>query len=120
MKSILKDFYCLDIIERLDGYIPADVYNFGFWARIIVGEKDLGGEESFDIMICTPKWILENYKENDIIIGQYHLIVLKYNYNNIYSYLRDKINSIEKENWSEIGNQIGKIGKWEFEDYRDI
>ena len=86
MKPELKSFYCLDIEKPLKEYTPFVEDNFGFWARIIVEDKYLGGEESFDIMICTPKWILDNYKEEDVLTGQYHLIVLKYNYNNILSF----------------------------------
>ncbi len=118
MKAILKDLYCIDNTQRLEEYSPPKIDNFGFWIRLIVGEMTMGGEESFDVMICTPQWLSANYKKTDIIIGRHFLIVFEYNYQRIYNKLKELIESLEAENWDDIGMLIGRIGKWEFEDYR--
>jgi hypothetical protein len=119
MRAILKNFYSLDIIEPLSEFHPIENDNFGFWARMIVGEEVLGGEESFDVMICTPKWIIANSKISDIIFGRHYLIVFEYNYHRIYSKLKKIVERIEADTWNEIGVLIGRIGKWEFEDYQE-
>lgn len=118
MKAILKDFYSTDIDVPLLDYIPPFPDNFGLLARLIVREEKMGGEESFDIIICTPQWLISNYKKSDIIIGRHYLIVFEYNYQRIYSKLKSLIEEIEEENWDEIGLKIGRLGKWEFEDYK--
>jgi hypothetical protein len=118
MKAILKDIYSTDISIPLADFKPDDSENFGFLVRIIVEEEKHGGEESFDIMVCTPKWLISNHNKSDIIIGRHYLIVFEYNYLRIYSKLKTIIDEIEVKNWDEIGMIIGRIGKWEFEDYK--
>ena len=117
MKPKLINFFSLDIEIPLSDFIPSSPNNFGFWARLIVGEAKRGGEESFDIMICTPQWLISNHKKSDIIIGRHYLIVFEYNYQHIYSTLKSQIEELEEENWDKIGLKIGRLGKWEFEDY---
>lgn len=55
MKAILQNIYSTDLDVPLTDYQPVHSDNFGFLARLIVGEEKLGGEESFDVMICTPQ-----------------------------------------------------------------
>jgi len=118
MKAILKEFYSLDIIEPLKDFRPLKTDNFGFWARMIVSEKNKGGDESFDIMICTPTWLIENHNKSDLLFGRHYLIVFEYNYQKIYSKINNFIDCIKGDSWEEIALKIGTIGRWEFEDYQ--
>jgi hypothetical protein len=119
MKAKLQNIYSTDIDGPLAGYKPVQSDNFGFLARLIVGEEKLGGEESFDVMICTPQWLISNHSTSDIIVGRHYLIVFEYNYERIYSKLKSLIEEIELGSWDEIGLVVGRIGKWEFEDYQE-
>ncbi|MFN9303365.1 MAG: immunity 8 family protein [Candidatus Kapaibacterium sp.] len=119
MKAILQNIYSTDIDVPLADYQPVDPDNFGFLVRLIIGEEKLGGEESFDVMICTPQWLISNHSKSDIIIGRHHLIVFEYNYERIHSKLKSLIEEIELKTWDEIGLGVGRIGKWEFEDYSE-
>ena len=118
MKVILKNFYSTDIDVPLFEYVPSSPNEFGFLARLIVGEEKMGGEESFDVMICTPQWLISNHKAADIIIGKHYLIVFEYNYHRIYSKFKSLIEGVEASGWEEICSIIGRLGKWEFEDYK--
>src|SRR5258706_15775892 len=118
MKADLKSFYSIDIENPLKEFSPEIEDNFGFWARMIIGEKTKDGEESFDIMICTPKWLMANHNTSEILFGLHYLIVFEYNYQKIYDKLKRFIENIEGKTWNEIGLKIGMIGKWEFEDYQ--
>ena len=69
-------------------------------------------------MLCTPRWLIANGKESDIIIGRHHLIVFEYNYQRIYNKLKELVEDIDGDTWDDIGNKIGRIGRWEFEDYQ--
>jgi hypothetical protein len=85
----------------------------------MVGERGKEGEESFDIMVCTPKWLLANKKEQDILFGLHYLIVCRYDYNRIFEKLKKYVENTEGKDWEEIGQKIGLIGWWEFQDYRE-
>ena len=118
MKAELIDLYSTDIPEPLSDFLPNVKDNFGFLVRMIVGEKSLGGEESFDFFLYAPNWLLSNYKGDDIVFGIHYLIVFEYNYEKIYNTLRKYINNLEEKIWKDIGLKSGRIGHWEFQDYR--
>ena len=119
MKAALKGFSSIDIVEKLQDYQPIDKENFSFLGTFYVGEKDIEGEDNFDVFVCTPKWLLENTQKDDVIFGRHYIIVSEYNYDTIYQALKKEIDSIEEDNWDKIGEKIGRIGHWEFEDYQE-
>ncbi|UTA66505.1 MULTISPECIES: immunity 8 family protein [Emticicia] len=119
MRAVLKELYTIDMMQLLKDFKPAVYNNFGIWIRLIVGEEKTGGEESFDIKLCTPQWLIENHQDSDIIFGRHHLIVFEYNYSKIYNKLKKHIENIHGDTWGEIGTKVGRIGYWEFEDYQE-
>jgi len=46
----------------------------------LVGPKDQPGEESFDVEVCTPKFLLNRYGREEVIIGRHFLIVFEYDW----------------------------------------
>jgi hypothetical protein len=116
MKAILKSIRSPDVFD-LSGYTPIEDENFSILLQLIVAPLNSKGEESFDILLCTPQWLIANHKKSDIIIGRHYLIVFEYNYQRIYNTLKELIENIEADTWDEIGMKIGRVGKWEFEDY---
>jgi hypothetical protein len=85
--------------------------------QIIAGPADDEGEESFDVELCTPKWISNTYTENDLIVGRHMMIVLRYDFRLIEKNIRQLVSECEGNNWNEVANKLGRIGRWEFEDY---
>ena len=113
-----KSWYCPDI-EDLSNYSPVQFDNFCFLFRAMVGPAETEGEESFDIQICTPKWLAATMHEEDIVSGRHFLFVLEYNFQNIITRIKDLIESCYGVDWDEVAEKIGRIGFWEFEDYQD-
>ena len=58
MKAELKRIHSPD--ADLDVYYPEDPENFSLFLQLMIGPEGEDSEESFDILICTPKWILDN------------------------------------------------------------
>ena len=116
MKAKLKNWYCPDI-EDLPTYSPPQFDSFCFLFRAMVGVAEEEGEESFDIQVCTPKWLQSNMKKADVIIGRHFLFVLEYHFDLIFSKIKKMIESCEGEDWDEVAQKISRIGFWEFEDY---
>jgi len=81
-----------------------------------VGER---GEESFDVVVCTPQWLIETLGDEDLLVGRHHLIVKEYSFARIEQFIRDYVNNSSGNTWEEIGERVGRLGKWEFEDYRE-
>lgn len=116
MKIKIKRLHSPDI-QDLQQFSPLEKDNFGFLLQVMIGEKGQEGEESFDIMVLTPKWLTENYNNNDIVFGFHHIIMFDYNYQLLLNKLINYIENINADNWDEFGNKINLIGKWEFSNY---
>jgi hypothetical protein len=118
MKAEIKSIYSSDI-DDLEGYRPADEESFSFHLCVIAGPQSESGEESFDLTVCTPKWLLENHRKVDVIIGRHYLIVMEYNYQRILKRITDFCETCVGSNWTEVAEKLGRLGYWEFEDYRE-
>lgn len=118
MKAEIKRLHSPDI-DDLHEFTPADPDSFCFLLQVMVGPESKVGEESFDIQVCTPKWILENHRREDIIIGRHYLLVMEYNFERIQGKVNSFCSNCEGSTWEEVAEKFGRLGKWEFEDYQD-
>lgn len=118
MRAELKGFHSPDVYD-LETFNPEIENVFCFYLEISVGIKDEQGAEQFGITVCTPQWLLENKKEDDIIFGKNYLIVFKYDYQKIYNKIRKYIEGLEDSDWENLAQKVSRIGYWEFEDYQE-
>lgn len=117
MRAKIKSFHSIDIND-FSNFIPDQPDNFSFVLELMVGPDNEPGEESFDIQVCTPLWLLSHLKKDDVIPGIYLLIVLEYNFERIFDRLKELIEPYSGSEWNEIAQKVAKIGFWEFEDYQ--
>lgn len=101
----------------LPGWTPDDE-DFAIALRIVAGPAGEPGEESFDLTLCTPGWISRRVQEEGIITGRHLLIVTDYRYDQIYRYIVKYLSTCTGNSWQEVAAKVGRLGSWEFEDYR--
>lgn len=118
MKAELKGCHSPDVYN-LEKYYPEVEDDFCFLLQALVGPKDEQGDETFDLIVCTPKWLLENKKKDEVIFGKNYLIVFEYNYQKIYNKIKSYIDELNGESWEELSLKVARIGYWEFEDYQN-
>jgi len=116
MNVELKRVHSPDVYD-LESFEPDDAKNFGFLLQVMVGPEGGEGEESFDIEICTPSWLEENYGLDDVVIGRHHMIVQQYSYKKLIQVISDLLKECSGADWNEAANKISRFGMWEFEDY---
>ncbi len=102
-------------IDDLKAFAPTGP--FGLSVRILVGPKGGQGEESFDVMLCTPDWFAANM-EGPIISGRHFLFVQNYKYQSLENYIRAYCLNCVGTSWQEVAEKLSRLGKWEFEDYQ--
>lgn len=116
MKAIVRSIYSTDV--DVDSYVPAVPEVDGIWVRFIIGPVVGPGEESFDVLICTPLWLKRVVEREGPQFGRHRLIVDPLDLPGAITFLKERFEDIEAENWSELGEKLGRLGYWEFEDYR--
>jgi len=100
---------------------PSDAAEFSLLARMIVGPPGTPGEESFDVTVCTPEWLAKaRSRVGGIYNARHHLVVdfEEFDQRVLSDWLSARVQEVEAESWSEIGERLGRLGHWEFEDYR--
>ncbi|MBG0568689.1 Imm8 family immunity protein [Actinoplanes aureus] len=101
--------------------LPGDPSEFALIARMIVGPPDTPGEESFDVTVCSPEWLAKTCREvGGIYNARHHLVVRveDFDVRKLRAWLAARVNEVEADTWSGIGERLGRVGYWEFEDYR--
>ncbi|MBG0569191.1 Imm8 family immunity protein [Actinoplanes aureus] len=101
--------------------LPGDPSEFALIARMIVGPPDSPGEESFDVTVCSPEWLAKTCREVGGIYNARHHVVVRvedFDVRKLRAWLAARVNEVEADTWSEIGERLGRVGYWEFEDYR--
>ena len=116
MKAELKRVHSPDIND-LENYRPDNPAKFSFLIQAMIGPEGGAGEESFDIEVCTPKWLEETCDLHDVVIGRHRLIVREYIYVQIIQAINNYLKGCTGENWNEVAGKVARLGRWEFEDY---
>lgn len=89
---------------------------FGILISAMVGPAEGEGEESFDIMLCTPAWF-EQAMTEEIMSGRHYLFVREYSYKKLREFLSEYCSSCQGNSWEVVAQKVGRLGHWEFEDY---
>ena len=99
-------------------YVPEPSKSFSVWVRAIVGPEGGDGEGSFDVNVCTPRWLAELCRKEGFVVGRHHLVVEQYNIARLRQLITELIERCEGDSWQDVAEKVGRIGYWEFEDYK--
>jgi hypothetical protein len=116
IRPLLKRIHGPDIFD-LESFFPDEDDCFGFLIQAMFGPENSEGEESFDLVVCTPKWLEQKLAKDMILSGRHHLIVKEYNFEAIRSFLIEYARQCCGDTWQEVAQILSRIGRWEFEDY---
>ena len=118
MRAKVKGIYTIEM-GMLHQLPPEDPIRFRIWVRAMVGPSSEEGEESFDIGVCTPKWIEAECESRGFVVGRHHLVVRHFDPHHITKVITQIIERCEGETWTEVAEKVSRIGYWDFEDYRE-
>lgn len=85
---------------------------------MLVGPVDGPGEESFDVLVCTPAWLARIASEEGPQIGRHRLILEYLDLRIAEAFLRRQVERLEAPTWNELAAKLSRLGYWEFEDYQ--
>ena len=116
MRATVRLIYSADI--DVETYVPADPTNDGVWIRLLIGPADGPGEESFDVLVCTPLWLRDVVGREGPQVGRHRLVVDPLDLAQATDFLRSQVESVEAPDWRTLAEKLARLGYWEFEDYR--
>jgi hypothetical protein len=116
MEAKLKRLHSPDIYN-LEDFQPDAQDDFCFLLQAMIGPAGEEGEESFDIEVCTPKWIEKRHRVDEVVVGLHYLIVREYNYQRIVKAIEKFLQGCSGKDWSDVSNKVSRLGLWEFEGY---
>ncbi len=108
MKSEIKSIFSPDIDMDLKEYKPIKLNDFGLLLEIDVGIENEKGADIFNIMLCSPQWLTENFQSEEIVLGLHYIIMFEYNYDKLYKKLQELM-CIEGKDWDEIATKLSYI-----------
>ncbi|WP_067721172.1 Imm8 family immunity protein [Nocardia yamanashiensis] len=115
MKAELKGLHSPDA-EIADG--TGEVSIDTLLVQLMIGPEGAPGEESFDLVVCTP----QAQARADSVLGsgseKFRLVLDRIDIAGIRAYIDHFLRDLERPTWEELAVGIGRIAKWEFQDYR--
>lgn len=108
---------CTTDMDDLERHPPSDTECFCLFVRAMVGPSDSEGEESFDIRVCTPKWVERELRTNGLVFHRALLLVNHYNPAELRRFLTKMIENVSGSSWEEVAGKLSRVGLWEFEAY---
>jgi hypothetical protein len=114
MRAELRFLFSPDA-DPLETFMPTEP--FGILVMAMIGPEGQEGHESFDFMLCTPEWFSSNMRE-ETKIGRHYVFVRGFSYARLEKFVRDYcFDCGEQTTWGALAEKLGRLGKWEFEDY---
>lgn len=116
MKALIRDIYSSDV--DVESYRSADRYDDGQWIRLLIGPDGEPGEESFDVLVCTPRWLARRLNQGGFQFVRHTLLMEAFDLSTAIDLLRHEVASVTGSTWAELLLDLVQIGRWEFQNYR--
>jgi hypothetical protein len=100
MRATVHRFHSPDV--DLYTFSPGDPEDVGLLVQIMAGPAGGPGEESFDVVVCTPRWLARWTREHGPLMGLYHLVVERYDFRQVRRYLTEAVEKLDAPSWREL------------------
>lgn len=112
MRARLKSLRS-DEVPDLGRYSPPDPEAFAIPLVLEVGPLGLRGRERFELLVVTPRWLLERHGKGGAVLGRGLLVVFEWRYDRVKSFLARKVEACTGATWLDVARKVGRIAEWE-------
>ena len=114
MRARLKALSCDDVPD-LPRWKPPDPDAFALPLVLEVGPLGLRGRERFEVLVVTPRWLLERHGRRAVVPGRGLLVVFEWSYERVRAWLAREVERCSGRTWPEVARKVGRIAPWEGE-----
>jgi hypothetical protein len=114
MRARLKKLSSDDVPD-LAHYTPALADEFAVPLVLEVGPLGLRGRERFELLVVTPKWLLERHGKEGAVVGRAKLIVFEWSLERIQSFLAREVERCSGATWPDVARKVARLAEWEGE-----
>jgi hypothetical protein len=117
MRAEIKKIFSLDV-KNLVEFVPDNPSNFSIPLRLVIGPAGETGEETFDVDVCTPEWLMQHFRGDFVVLIRHKILVNSFDFARIKQFIERYVRYCEGDDWNDVAQKLSRLGRWEFEDYR--
>jgi hypothetical protein len=125
VRAELKSLFSPDAEGSLETYAPKDPERFGISVMAFIGPIDEEHSDSFDLLVCTPRWLVDHFDDARIarwdfetpglVFGNRLLLMKRWDYSALHAAITDVCALHEADDWGTLASRIGRHIPWEFD-----
>jgi hypothetical protein len=127
IRADLKLILAFDVdhgsVDDVASYRPKDENRFAVQLSLLVGtpENDFG--DTFEIIVCSPRWLLENLDAHwpayrlgsgAVLPGRDLWLMKHWDYDRVKQSVNQILGSVTAETWDDLANWLGRHLSWEY------
>ena len=117
MRAVIKGHYISDN-EDLSTYEPTQPQVFGFILTFAIGPENSAGQDFFEILVASAAYLAKHYSEQMPTFMRHIMLASDYNVQAAVAHVSKYISTLEEDSWEKLVAKIGRMARWEYEDYR--
>ncbi len=118
MRLELRYLHSPDLPGLEEGEVPPDPECFRILVQAFVaavGADTPTEGESFDFLVCTPRWLEAEVQKVGYVLGRHYIIVPGYDYARIRQIIASLCEQAEGADWHGVAASLGRYGQWEWD-----
>ncbi len=114
MRARLKALRSDDVAD-LPRWQPADPEAFALPLVLEVGPLGLRGRERFEVLVVTPRWLVERHGRRGVVPGRGLLVVFEWSHERIRAFRAREVERCTGPTWLDVARKVARIAEWEGE-----
>ena len=93
-------------LEAFEGEIGTA---WGFLLQIGIAPPDVDGEDSFDLVVCSPEWIAFHYGVDAVVDGRCHLLISRFSLSALRRFVERSLAASAAPTWDGVVEKFGAV-----------
>ncbi|MFT3841797.1 MAG: immunity 8 family protein [Myxococcaceae bacterium] len=113
----MKSLHSPDV-QDLKSFADAAPADFQLLVQAMIGPQGQDASESFDVVVCSVEALRKQVSRGPLI-GLHHIVMARFDFDLLTATIRAYCTRCEGATWQEVAQKLGRLGHWEFDEYRD-